>query len=162
MRRARFGSDGGELLFDRRDDLPVDGVCKRVAVRFRCPPPKEVDADCAHHDRCQDQAGNCQANANSHDCWSLLLSIGGIPCGMRLSRAAIQESIRSGSRSGPARSAQLAWSIFGGAPLWPRSLVLMKFSNSMAPVSRMSAWQFPAPAFLQRAARSPQPIAARR
>src|SRR3954453_5175318 len=105
MRRARFGGDGGQLLFDRRDDLPVDGVCKRVAVWFRGPPPKEVDADCTHPDRCQDQAGNCQANANSHDCWSLLLSIGGIPRGMRLSRAAIQESILSPNGPGavPAR-----------------------------------------------------------
>src|ERR1700737_1225542 len=75
MRRARFGGDGGEFLFDRRNDLPVDGVCKRVAVRFRCPPPQDVDADCAHHDRCEDETGNCEANANSHDCCSLLARV---------------------------------------------------------------------------------------
>ena len=75
MRRARFGDDGGELLFDRGNNLPVDGIYKRVAIRFRCPPPQHVDTDRAHHDRCEDETGNRQANANSHEWWSLLLHV---------------------------------------------------------------------------------------
>src|SRR5438445_10504476 len=71
MRRARLAGDGGEFLLDGGDDLPVDGVRKRVAVGFRCPPPKDVDTDRTHHDRCEHEAGNCQANANPHDWWSL-------------------------------------------------------------------------------------------
>src|SRR5260370_32446838 len=71
MRRARFGGDGSEFLFNRRDDLTVDRIGKRAAVRLRCPPPQNVHADRAHHDRCEDEAGNCQANANPHDWWSL-------------------------------------------------------------------------------------------
>src|SRR5947209_19136801 len=71
MRRARFGSDGGEFLFNRRYDLTVDRIRKRAAVRFRGPPPQDVNADRAHQDRCEDETGNRQANANPHDWWCL-------------------------------------------------------------------------------------------
>ena len=74
MRRARFGDDGSEFLCDRRHDLPVDGVRQRAAVGFRRPPPKHVDADRAHHDRCEDETGNRQANARSHNGRNPLLS----------------------------------------------------------------------------------------
>ncbi len=46
---------------------------RRIGIRFRRPPPQHVDADCTHHDRCEDKTRNREANANSHDCWSLLL-----------------------------------------------------------------------------------------
>src|SRR5712664_743700 len=75
MCRARFGGDGGEFLFDSRYDLLVDRFGKRVAVRFRCPPPQHVDTDRTHYDRCEDKTGNRQANANSHDCCSLLARV---------------------------------------------------------------------------------------
>src|SRR5258706_6065099 len=75
MCRARFGGDGAEFLFDRRYDLLVDRFGKRVAVRFRCPPPQHMDTDRTHYDRCEDKTGNRQANANSHDCCSLLARV---------------------------------------------------------------------------------------
>src|SRR5712672_701517 len=75
MCRARFRGNGGEFLFYRRYDLLVDRFGERVAVRFRCPPPQHVDTDRAHHDRCEDKTGNRQANANSHDCCSLLARV---------------------------------------------------------------------------------------
>src|SRR5260370_19634007 len=73
MRRARFRGDGGEFLFNCGNDLMVDRRCKLVAIRFRCPPPQHVDADCTDHDRCEDETGNREANANSHERLSLLL-----------------------------------------------------------------------------------------
>ena len=73
MRGARLGGDRVEFLFDRGNDLLVDRRCKCVAVRFRCPPPQYVDTDRAHHDRCKDKSGNCEANANPHEDLRLLL-----------------------------------------------------------------------------------------
>ncbi len=75
VRGARFGGDDGDLLFNRRDDLAVDGVGQRVAVGFGGPPPQQMDADGAHQDRCEDQPGNGKANADSHDGACLLAAL---------------------------------------------------------------------------------------
>jgi len=56
VRGARLGRDDRDFLFDRLDDLPVDGVRERVAVGFRGPPPQQMDADGAHQDRGEDEA----------------------------------------------------------------------------------------------------------
>ena len=67
MRRARLRGDRIELFLDRRDDLLIDSGRKRVAVRFRGPPPEKMDAGRSDDDRRKNKAGNRETNAYAHD-----------------------------------------------------------------------------------------------